>query len=847
MADAVGPVYTGGFEAITAGEGGRYAILYLPDKHNDEMQREGKPAVYYWMPNYVRLARKGDTGDYKFHLIHFVGVQSSDSTVGVEGKREVAGGVLSLTTTAAFPASVMQQAQSELLERFRGKDLRYWGWRSPAAPMFRPIPIMANVTSITNLSPNSDGSIPAAGGGAPAGGGAGGPGAPGAPAGGGGSDDRVPRILRDDDLRKPVPHGRAFRGPGGLDAWYFKLQGQGPGSIVPTGENAFSGLVGSLPTAILWQGFHGSYSPVAVTQALKLKLWSQTTRIKITGEWSKVFTHLSTEAKGRAWWFSGDIKGEFNNMRTKGIVKVDLEIDGTIPGADKMKEAVDKRVDQVLAKFMEQAQKLIFEPAPPNVTPAEAPSGGGGLFGFLSPYGGGFALKARRDLTTLKLEYDETRSEQYLQDHVISSTLEGFYDEIKQDPKNEKKYFTTLFLDDWDRKVSRNVQAVANWPDATKKWIGDPVAWMSCQIGYPSVGGDIQWTGKQFAPTAGGDPPRWDFAAAKKNAGDVVRPPQGWTPDKTYVKRMVHYYEPPGETDSPYMRVFVEQDKVQLDPEPNGTLTNDFDIEVRADSVGKLEVGPISLNVNLQNAQQVIEVEFQALGKRANNTERGITRFRWNYDDQAEPRYWEIFTGQKDFKPEYRYRVRVVVKGDIFTDGMEWMGPWVDWSGNGPLMVTVPKSTSPGVTTRSLTSREIMDEALPARADAAPTAPATPTAPTAPTTPTAPTGGGVMPPPIGAPMVGAPSGGVAPPAAERMSRGMDLEALRSGYTPEADERSVEGYGLDDSGFPPPPSDGLPAQPNGHGARTVREAAPEPAARPVGRLEELPAGERWRAE
>lgn len=93
-------------------------------------------------------------------------------------------------------------------------------------------------------------------------------------------------------------------------------------------------------------------------------------------------------------------------------------------------------------------------------------------------------------------------------------------------------------------------------------------------------------------------------------------------------------------------------------------------------------------------------------------------------------------------------------------------------------------------------------------------------------------------------MVGAPTGGVAPPAVERMSRGVDLEALRSGYTPEAEERSIEGYGLDDGGFPPPPADGYP---NGHGARTAREAAPEPAARSTGRLEELPAGERWRTE
>jgi hypothetical protein len=40
--------------------------------------------------------------------------------------------------------------------------------------------------------------------------------------------------------------------------------------------------------------------------------------------------------------------------------------------------------------------------------------------------------------------------------------------------------------------------------------------------------------------------------------------------------------------------------------------------------------------------------------------------------------------------PSYRYRVHVVVKGSLFTHGMEWWGEWRDTSGNGPLMALVP-------------------------------------------------------------------------------------------------------------------------------------------------------------
>jgi hypothetical protein len=60
MSDAVGPIFAGGFQSIKAGQ---YELLYLPDLHNDLLQREGKAPVYYWMPGYVRLARMNvDTG-----------------------------------------------------------------------------------------------------------------------------------------------------------------------------------------------------------------------------------------------------------------------------------------------------------------------------------------------------------------------------------------------------------------------------------------------------------------------------------------------------------------------------------------------------------------------------------------------------------------------------------------------------------------------------------------------------------------------------------------------------------------------------------------------------------------
>ena len=713
MSDPKGPVYEGNIEEFVVTEGGyTYRIMYLPDKNNSEMQREGKSPYYYWMPKDVRIARNASTGDYKFHLLHFVGVQSEGTHVGVEGTREVAGGVLSLTTTAEPPGGVLEKSHEQLRQKFRGSDNRYWGWRSPAAPKFGVMPVADSRMSISNLSPMSDGTVPMPDTTASSGASATGPGtttpaitgggaAPGTSAPGGAVPKSRgvldPRMM---DMPRTVNERDMDRDASSLDAWYVKMEGQGPGSIDPAGDHAFTALMGSYPTAILWQGFRGAYSPVSVTQSMKLKVWSESIHLKIRGNWDRVFQHFSANASGRYWWFSADVKAEFNKLVINGGITVELTIDGTTPNADEMREKINKRIDMILKKFTEEAEKRIFEPAPPEVEPAEASTGGwlSGLFGG----GAGMALKYRRDETHLNLKYDETVNERFILNHTISSTLEGFYNELKGDPQSERKYFTTLYLDDWDRKVSRIIKPVVNWPDLAKQWVGEPVAFLSCQIGYPNANGQLQWAGQVFQAN---EEQTWRPGIAMKAFSDVVNPPAGWEPAKTFVKRKVHFLEPPGESDNPYMRVFVEKNEVDLDPGEYGTLTDNITLEIRADSVGKLEVGPIITNVELENSKQFIEVSFRALGKTHDGQERNATRFMFSYEDQNTMRYWEIFTGQPDFRTQYQYQVRVVVKGSIFTKGMEWTGPWVDVNGNGPIMVSVP-TPDEAVSTRSLTARE---------------------------------------------------------------------------------------------------------------------------------------------
>jgi hypothetical protein len=709
MTDAYGPIWAAGFENVT--ESG-YKLLYLPDLHNDQLQREGKAPVYWWLPNDVRLATR-DNGDFAFSFMHFEGVRTESANVGVEGESEVAGGLLTFSTTTSPPAEVLRESEDEILDRCRGRDDRFWGWHTNVAPMFRPAPIVSNVTMVSNLSPNADGSVPAvqqppAGTPGPAGGAPGGPagGAPAGPPGGAPAGAPPHRSLRQMS-RPPVIRSRAvpaaFRSPRtvrlghtprGLDQWYFHLQGQGPGSVSPFAQNAYSALVGSLPAAMIWASFHGGSSAISVWQYMKIRVWSPAVHLHIEGDWDRIQDHFSAAAHAGGWFWSADVQAQFNDLRMSGGIEVTVEVDTTLPNAKELQEAIEKRSDLVFQKFMDEAQKVIFEPPPFQEKPAEA---SGGFLG----WGGGGAVKMRRDHSHLHLTYDEHREVAYLQDYPVSGQMEGMYDVIKADPTAEKKYFTTIYLGDWERKLHRVFKPVVNWPDPAQKWIGQPVAFVSAQVGYPNTQGAIQWDGKMFQ---GSDPAdvSWRWEQEMKSAADVTNPPPGWTPDKTFIRRQVHFTEPPNETENPFVRVSIEKNEVDLDPGEFGRLIDDINLEVRAENVGGLNVGPMILGVNLETAQQLVEVTFQVDGKTEAGTPRAPVRFTWQFADQEHPRYWMVFTGQPDFVPSFTYQVRVIVKGSIFTKGQEWIGPKVQASGSGPLTLSVPTPDDPGVEKRSI-------------------------------------------------------------------------------------------------------------------------------------------------
>ena len=184
-------------------------------------------------------------------------------------------------------------------------------------------------------------------------------------------------------------------------------------------------------------------------------------------------------------------------------------------------------------------------------------------------------------------------------------------------------------------------------------------------------------------------------------AAEVSNAPEGWKPDMTFVKRKVHLTEPPSEVVDPYRRVQIEKNIIDIDPEPNGMLINDTTLEVRADTAGRLAVGPVELGVVLTDDTQMVEAIFEPTKEDGSWLGIPPVRFRWDQDDYDQDRTWTIFTGDPAFRPFYRYRVPVTVKGTLFEPGRAWEGPWTATSGNGPLVIDVPRPDGEGVVTKS--------------------------------------------------------------------------------------------------------------------------------------------------
>jgi hypothetical protein len=666
-----GPTRLGGFEEYVipddaSGEG--WAIRFYPDVMQTELESSGQETTYYWAPQQLRLAQFPDSGDYKFSHVHFAGVLTEESNVGVENELETVGGLLAFTTTSRPPPAVMEQARERLYQRIRGNNDPLWRWSNQARqPNITMVPINENKTTISSLAPDASPTRPE----------------------GGTNGGTAPRGERELLLtRRGIRHGRDLRSRDReLGAWHVQLDGQGAGSTTG-GENAYGGLLGMIPSELVWTALHGGATPFTVSQHLLVPMATPAATIIIQGNWRQVFEHFSGQAKGSYLFFSAEISAEVENLRRTGALKIQVIVDTTVPNAAEIQKQMEEDKDLIVNQFMEQAKKTIFDPAPPDEKAAEAQTRPG-------PWSVGLAFKLVRKQIDLELRYEEERIFKYNYPDTISSQLEGLRRRIKADPAEESKYFQRVVLGNLSTKLRRIVRPVFGEED--------PAARMVVELGYAGTETPLTWKGTEF--TRGGGPEQsWLPEWVQLRSGEAKAPPAGWQPDTTYLRRSVFFDQSSSVGRNPNSRTIIEVDQMRLDP-PEGTSSSEMAVDVRSTD-GLLDV-TLMLGAYLSAPNERVEVEIRPHGKKLDGTDRPTQRFTWNENDQSEPRRLRIYTGQPDYQPRFDYRVRCMVLAPLGKPGgQDWTGPWITAVGGDVLTVTIPDPDGEGVTRRSISKAE---------------------------------------------------------------------------------------------------------------------------------------------
>lgn len=598
-----------------------YHLQLYPDMFNAELRDEKKEMWFYYIPDSPRLARD-DQGNWMFSFIKYSGVVDESSNVGVAAPTDAAGGIVSFTTTLMVPESVIAKAVGNL-KGLRGDKLFGWAEGLPS-PRIGAVPIISAETKVSNIGEGAEGAPPA--------------------------------------------EGRSAR------PWAWAMTGEGKSSASPTGRNAFTAVVGPFAAATLEQAFQGQSSPISIHTSIKHKFWSTPIRLKLEADWKNVSSHLAAAFQGKVFSIKTDLKGEFNRMVQTGVVKRQLFIDGQQIGADRQRE-IEARAQFIFDKFVDQATKAIFKEAP-AVEPAEARSSTGvlGLFP-----GKSLALRARHDITEVKLDYDDTINQTFDWENVISANLKGLFDEIKTDPANKAKYFSGVDLGASFQKVRVLAHANAHWGGEGDP--GDPIANIGIEIGYPSPNGTLQTKGaaRFFASrteTKLSDhsvPAFWTKETAERiyvfdfDKNEAL----GSEANQVVVKRSISFREAPN----------VEIDT--LSPEPY--TTTDHSIEVRADSLGSLVVGPIRFDHDLSSDRVEISVAF-ASGTRPEQT------LRFDARNREQDRFFKIWAAPVAGGIRWKYRVAVTVRGKSFVQPtLKWQGDWRERVGSCELTVEIPE------------------------------------------------------------------------------------------------------------------------------------------------------------
>lgn len=619
-------------------DGVDFSMIFYPDVNNDLLRQAGMPMHFYYVPQSVHLAKDFINGQkqYKFHLQEFAGILTKDGNIGTPKDLELAGGYLTFSTTMATDESVMAKIraslQADLQKRYSKSALL--GWNSALPPVvIGPVQITQAMTVIHKIGMDN---LPA-----------------------------------------------AYGPPMGA----FVVQGEGEANLTPTGTNAYSVMLGSIPVQMVKAAALSGDSNIGVENYIKYKIHTQPFTLKITGKWESIYQHLSAAFKGRYLFASADVSAEWNNMRKSGVIQVEMSIDGEFVTPDKEKQ-LEEYKEAIVKQFLEAAQKAIIEPAPPQVEPAKAEDKGSWFWNASG------AFKFRKDRSTLDLSYEEKRQLTVLRSTKISATMQGLASEIKKDPKRKDLYFSLVALDEGFQKVHVVASCNANWGENGED--GDPIQRIDLQVGYPDSKGNLVWkaSGKYKENNADteisedAEPAFWDKSTQDRLYLFDFMKQKGLPIDKQnkiFIKKNIRFKERPN--------VMVNTTTIE-------EVTEDRIIEARGESAGKFAV-----KISLDDDSQLPPKMKIVVTCKADGMPDEVFEFNEKNTEEGSPTYnWEIYYAKPTDIRNWKYRVDVTLSGpNVLSKKLKWSQDWTPGTARGRNVVLgvalpeVPEALMPKV------------------------------------------------------------------------------------------------------------------------------------------------------
>ncbi|GAB3022844.1 hypothetical protein [Natronobiforma cellulositropha] len=626
-----GPIWFGGdLVTTTADEQGYdYSLRWLPDKNNRALREAGEPMRFYYLPQEIRLATEHDSPHYQFHLQDFAGVLDPDVNVGAPGHAEVSGGYLTFTTTMGVPEPVMEASKDELKalleDRYEGHPLLGWNNSLPE-PAFDNVPI---VDSETRLHPVS-------------------------------VRDAEKRLAGEDELDDVD-----------IPPWGWHVEGEGKGPINPTSTNAFSVLLGNFPTLLIRGAAESGESNITVENDITYNVNAPEVSITVRGEWEAIFEHFSAAAEGGIFWLRGELNKEVESMVREGVLEVEIDYNEEFVEEGDL-ERWESAANEIADTFLERASETILSQEAPDVEAAEASS----------PWwrwSGDAELKDVQQEHGLSLEYSKRITGRTNRYETISTTMDGLFDQLQTDEDAWDRYFSRVYLDEGWQKVYVIATVNANWGDGERA--GDPIHHVSCDVGYPTSEGDVQFRGQARYRDDPTDP---DLSEENTDTLWVAD-----TPHRLFVWEFIKQdhtdaVENPNEIHVQERIAFDEAGAyVLVDTLERAYTTEDHTLEIRADSAGHLAVGPIEPDMPLGSEQVAVVLTLRA-------PDVPDKRIQFSADEPG-PAYWDVWYPPEEHPGSYEYKVEAVVRPPMFgLEELRWESDWRTVEGNGPLIADVP-------------------------------------------------------------------------------------------------------------------------------------------------------------